>query len=1059
MSAETSQAVFLSYASQDAETAQLICGALRAAGVEVWFDQNELRGGDAWDAKIKKQIRDCALFVPIISAHTEARLEGYFRLEWHLAEQRSLLMAKGKPYLVPVVIDGTPDRDAHVPDAFLAVQWTRLADPDALPSFVTQVQWLLTPGAVAGGRSVSARPAGKHAGMTPSGRPASESPPRVPDYELLRPIGQGGYGEVWLARGVTGVYRAIKLVWRKRFADAEPYEREFRGLKEAMTLSTTEAGGLGLLHVGRDDLAGYFYSVMELADDALTGRVVDPDRYVPLTLKELRQRRGRLPPAECLSLGVAVARALAGLHHRGLVHRDIKPANVILVNGVPKLADVGLVSVVAEASTFVGTEGYLPPEGPGSPAADVFALGKVLYELVTGLDRHEYPRLPDTLDATIDRGPLFAFNHIVLRACEPDAAQRYPNAAAIVADLEALQAGKDPGRKSALRPALLTGVGLAAAAGLALTWFFSRGSAPSPAPASTVSAVAPLAVPAGPAKTAAPPPAPLVPPSAVAAAAKRLLVLPLESRSADPDTQFLAANLHDDIIDALKHLPEMGVIMPITARSIATEKLALPEMGRRLGVASILNGRVQKSGNQVRITLDLWRAADEAPLWTKTYTRELKEGFGIYDEVAEAVAQIVQAREAKGSWAGARFTTKNPEAHALFARVRNLHVEKGPSRETFTEQIRVLEEALKIDPEFMFAANLLSIAQSYLTSPTFSNHEQFLHHKAEAKRWADKSSALAPGGAGDGALAVYYSMVENDRAKALTYAENEARALPNDANPHNRIAVNLAAAGRVHEAMEAFNRALALDPLNGRMVHNIPAVAAAMRRREEFETAKARSLQVHRTFMSPNNYARAEYELTGKLPGEFDPKDPARFRIHFLLAGRKWQESLAMADQALADETLTPTQRVTWLLHRAQALHGLKRTDEARSVATEAMARNEKLNPPPGVPRHLYHQTKIAAHSLADQKTETISEARALLATTSEATDQLAQRWNYEKVLAAALARSGEIRESVEILARLLQVPSGLTVPYLEVDPAWDNLRDDSGFKALLADPKNRAPF
>jgi hypothetical protein len=146
-------------------------------------------------------------------------------------------------------------------------------------------------------------------------------------------------------------------------------------------------------------------------------------------------------------------------------------------------------------------------------------------------------------------------------------------------------------------------------------------------------------------------------------------------------------------------------------------------------------------------------------------------------------------------------------------------------------------------------------------------------------------------------------------------------------------------------------------------------------------------------------------------------------------------------------------------LHRAQALHGLKRTDEARSVATEAMARNEKLNPPPGVPRHLYHQTKIAAHSLADQKTETISEARALLATTSEATDQLAQRWNYEKVLAAALARSGEIRESVEILARLLQVPSGLTVPYLEVDPAWDNLRDDSGFKALLADPKNRAPF
>ena len=119
------KAVFLSYASQDAEAATRIADALRTAGVEVWFDQSELRGGDSWDQKIRRQIKECALFVPVISANTQARLEGYFRLEWKLAEDRSHLMAKGRAFIVPVAIDATDECDARVPDAFLAVQWVR----------------------------------------------------------------------------------------------------------------------------------------------------------------------------------------------------------------------------------------------------------------------------------------------------------------------------------------------------------------------------------------------------------------------------------------------------------------------------------------------------------------------------------------------------------------------------------------------------------------------------------------------------------------------------------------------------------------------------------------------------------------------------------------------------------------------------------------------------------------------------------------------------------------------------------------------------------------------
>ena len=141
----SSHAVFLSYASQDAEAAQRICEALRAAGIEVFFDQSELRGGDAWDQKIRHEIHECALFIPIVSEHTQARLEGYFRHEWKLAIERTHHMAEQKPFLVPVVVDDTRDREAFVPDAFRAVQWTRLPRGETSPAFAERMKRLLSP--------------------------------------------------------------------------------------------------------------------------------------------------------------------------------------------------------------------------------------------------------------------------------------------------------------------------------------------------------------------------------------------------------------------------------------------------------------------------------------------------------------------------------------------------------------------------------------------------------------------------------------------------------------------------------------------------------------------------------------------------------------------------------------------------------------------------------------------------------------------------------------------------------------------------------------------------
>ena len=141
---EPSQAVFLSYASQDAEAAARICDALRAAGMKVFFDQRELRGGEAWDQRIRREIHACELFVPLISANTASRREGYFRLEWDLADQRTHRLARNRAFVVPVCLDATPDRGADVPESFQRVQWTRLPDGHTPPEFVRRIEQLLS---------------------------------------------------------------------------------------------------------------------------------------------------------------------------------------------------------------------------------------------------------------------------------------------------------------------------------------------------------------------------------------------------------------------------------------------------------------------------------------------------------------------------------------------------------------------------------------------------------------------------------------------------------------------------------------------------------------------------------------------------------------------------------------------------------------------------------------------------------------------------------------------------------------------------------------------------
>jgi eukaryotic-like serine/threonine-protein kinase len=257
--------------------------------------------------------------------------------------------------------------------------------------------------------------------------PTARPPPDIPAHKVLRKIGGGSYGEVWLARTVNDIYRAVKVVYRSSFSEERPYLREFDGVRQFEPISRKNKGLVEVLQVDRPEGADFFYYVMELADDAnsefglpeaqlcggeapsgggrnlasrsaavdLRRRSIDPDNYTPKTLKTVLRRADHLTHSKgdgephfglsgvrCLDVASELAAGLKFLHEQGLVHRHIKPSNIVFVNGSPKLADIGLVAAAGNELSVVGTEGYMAPEGPGGPQADIFALGKVIYDPV-----------------------------------------------------------------------------------------------------------------------------------------------------------------------------------------------------------------------------------------------------------------------------------------------------------------------------------------------------------------------------------------------------------------------------------------------------------------------------------------------------------------------------------------------------------------------------------------------------------------------------------------------------------------------------------------------------
>jgi TolB-like protein len=865
------------------------------------------------------------------------------------------------------------------------------------------------------------------------------TPPVVPDYELLRRIGQGSYGDVWLARGITGIYRAVKVVWRDRFENAEPFEREFRGLRDFASFSLKAEGQMALLHIGRNAAAGFFYYVMELADDASQRQTFDPATYVPLTLKEWRQRKGRLPAQEVIAAGAELATALAALHAAGLVHRDIKPSNAILVNGKAKLADIGLVAAAYEARTFIGTMGYVPPEGPGSPAADVYALGRVLYELATGLDRDDFPKLPSGLDRAPDRKELFALNEVLLRACAPADAGRYHDARGLAADLVALRSGRSlPPAWGRRWPAWTVVAALVLAAGSAAWNWWPRGGAASVAPKQIAPAEPGLEM-----------------------DAKAIAVLPFTTPGEDRENGFLADGIQEDVVTNLAGIRALRVVSLNSAQRYRGTTKSVHQIGLELRAAYLVSGSVRREGNHVRVTAQLVDARTDQQVWAHKFDREVSDKLALQSDLADQIVPALQvALSPEEKTALNRAPTANDSAYDLFLRARSAHqsfANDDPAPLKVAEPL--LRQALAMDPSFVRAwAELAAVhIDRYQSDESESNPAR----AAMAQEAIDAARRLSPD---DPEVLLVQGrlryMCYHDNAGAMYYYQKILDAYPNYPDIHFPLSHLYRRLGRWGEAIKELRLAHAQDPGSRRIT-----------------SALLWNLRWAHAYAESDIIQRQDLAL---FPDDQETKETLAFAAFRSRGSRKeWEQWLAELPANLRGSNLEKEAKVSWgiqtgdekFLLECIESYGINLDDMDAAYGlilagrrAEAIARLDKLRPE--------IDAQISANPLQSSNWMVLAKFQALRGERSEAlaaierarqllpegTDAINEA-GLGKATVEVLTWLGEKDEAIALAEKLIKKPGFIHAWNLRSSIQFKTLRDDPRIQALLNDPKNIEPL
>jgi eukaryotic-like serine/threonine-protein kinase len=895
-----------------------------------------------------------------------------------------------------------------------------------------------------------------------------EGPPRggqrVGAYVIVRELGRGGMGTVFLAERADGQFEkqvAIKIL--NRGADTAEILRRFRA--ERQILARLDHPNIArLLDAGT-------------TDDGLPYFIMDYIVGVPVTRFAVAQR---LSTRQRLELFLKICAAVEFAHRNLVVHRDIKPSNILAnAEGEPKLLDFGIAKLLAkdEAAAQLTTEAQQhltpicasPEQAKGDPitvATDIYSLGALLYEMLSDQKPHRFstarptreelalvvgqqvPPLPsavasDAQTARLLRGDLDA---IVLFAMRKEPEMRYATVADLAADIRRHLA-REP--VVARHPTLgyrakclvkRNGSRLVASAAVVIVLagvlfaFWARSQS-----AREAAGMRGVSVPALDIR-------------------KSIAVLPFESLGDNNSPSYFADGVQDNILTDLGKVGDLKVISRSGVAPYRGKNRNMKQIGHDLGVANVLEGSVQISGDRVRINAQLIDTQTDTQIWAEQYDRKLEDIFALQSELAQTIAAQLKATLSTGEKAEiSRQPTQDLQAYDLYLRARAaFYGEGGPmARENWNVAVSLLNRAIARDPKFTLAYCLLN--KVYVLQYRFGE-DHSPPHLAAAKDAAETALRLEPNREEARlALARYYYHGLSDYRRT----EQELSRIPSSA-PHEVEFFKLASLverrlGKFAASIRDGEKAVELDPQNGELAVNLVQTYSGLRRFGDSERvanaaiARLRGASTKRVLVVKNEAALAMGDVEGARAAldsihNKDDMDYQAARLWLYLMERDYSGAKAFAAKATDEVKRMPS---FWLIG-AMVAHAQGNLEEARQANAEAkrIALASLLQRPDN-PEAL---GELAfAEAALGRKEEALQHARHAAEILPPSLDAVAGPM-CENRLAQVMAVTGDRDGAFEKLGKLVKLPFGLNYGDLKLNPMWDDLRDDPRFDRILAE-------
>jgi serine/threonine-protein kinase len=572
-------------------------------------------------------------------------------------------------------------------------------------------------------------------------------------YTIERELGQGGMATVYLARDLRHGRPVALKVLRPDLAAIIGTERFLREIQVAAGL--THPHILPLHDSG--EAGGLLYYVMPFIEGE--------------SLRDRLTREGRLPTAEALRLGREVAEALEHAHRHGIVHRDIKPENILLWSGHAVVADFGIARAIdaagggriTEAGAPVGSPMYMSPEQAESDPevdgrSDVYSLGCVLYEALTGRAPFSGPTvLAIVVSRLLDTPPT-------LRAVEPGLPEGCETVIAHAMARERDQRFSSAADFAAALAALEAGT------------------------------------------------RPILPP-AVRTEPPSVAVLPFINVSGDPENEYFSDGMTDELTNALAGIPGLKVAARTSAFSFKGKDQDVRQIGERLGVRTVLEGSVRKTGNRLRISTQLVSTGDGYQLWSETYERDLKDVFALQDEISRTIAAELKVRLTGGDEAGiVEPGTDNLEAYTRYLRGR--YVADKRTVEGLRQAEEAFEQAIALDPRYAAAWAGLGSCRALRGFDEFADlppRETMPRARDAVRKALELDPSLGEAHTWLGVIALLYDWdspaAERELVRAIALKRDYSLA-------HVWYAILLSSLGRHEESLKSVTRARAMDPLS-----------------------------------------------------------------------------------------------------------------------------------------------------------------------------------------------------------------------------------------------------